>query len=160
MWNSECASQRERKCGRAQKCRRALGMAPGFGSTFLPTPACARWHLGAWPTPHCAREVQQRIATRGRALIGIAERVQMLDLLLGRVWIKTTSFAPRITRDLTLRQTIQLRCTICSFVFQMRLRRPGAACDQVARFPRWRPNYPRRPPSPLTRRRRHRDRCG
>ena len=35
----------------------------------------------------------------------------MLDLLLGRVRIKTTSFAPRITRDLTLRQTIQLRCT-------------------------------------------------
>ena len=36
----------------------------------------------------------------------------MLDLLLGRVRIKTTSFAPRITRDLTLRQTIQLRCTM------------------------------------------------
>ena len=31
----------------------------------------------------------------------------MLDLLLGRVRIKTTSFAPRITRDLTLRQTIE-----------------------------------------------------
>ena len=59
------------------------------------------------------------------ALIGIAERVQMLDLLLGRVRIKTTSFAPRITRDLTLRQTIQLRCTICSFVFQMSLAQAG-----------------------------------
>ena len=31
----------------------------------------------------------------------------MLDLLLGRVRIKTTSFARRITRDLTLRQTIE-----------------------------------------------------
>jgi len=49
----------------------------------------------------------------------------MLDLLLGRVRIKTTSFAPRITRDLTLRQTIQLRCTICSFVFQMSLAQAG-----------------------------------
>jgi hypothetical protein len=103
-------------------------MAPGFGSTFLPTPACARWHLGAWRTPHCAREVQQRIATRGRALIGIAESVQMLDLLLGRVRIKISSFAPRITRDLTLRQTIEAQVHNM-LVFQMRLRRPGAACD-------------------------------
>ena len=74
---------------------------------FLPTPACARWQLGAWPALHCAREVEQRIATRGRALIGIAESVQMLDFLLGRVRIEAASFAPRITRDLTLRQTVE-----------------------------------------------------
>jgi len=41
------------------------------------------------------------------ALIGIADGVQMLDFLLGRVRIEAASFAPRITRDLTLRQTIE-----------------------------------------------------
>jgi hypothetical protein len=48
-----------------------------------------------------------RSSSGSRHADGIAESVQMLDFLLGRVLIEAASFAPLITRDLTLRQTIE-----------------------------------------------------